>query len=695
MVDRDAMSESVRDIVGSGAMSADEVREEFRRRGLQTGRPDRFGIDDLGRAIQLDESLTHFLDGRLAYLPSLARDVAWTLPVTDDDVDSGITTAFPYLTPLFPWLENGSVGLVDTDGEPLGPIATDAVMLGGVDADVVFWPDGALDAATGGAALLTIVDDTTLGISVAPGEAAAPTDAQIAAVTNAFDQVSRTEQVARMLSDDTVDVTLASREDVAVQMLLGDADAFRTSPVPPLDRLFEAAGLETHDRRDLGRPGTDWEALDHERRLHRIEIEHGLDREQANRFVLLTGATTARDDEGRLVLGDTPEEIAGALTLVAALLEDAQVAEAAWEQWTDDQQTGGPLQDIVDELERFDGFGDQLLPGVSWLRARQLMMFDRTDEAVAVLDGVADSDHAGVLADLAAFEADRSDPTSAKRLLDRAGVRTDIDLDEAVDPLDTEHGFGPELAEEIAPFVAIRPRAMAGRNDPCPCGSGRKYKQCHLGNELHQIEHRSSWLYVKMMRYLGLVAPGLAQAITEDILDAVDDPALRRMVAQSYMPTDLALHEGGIAARFIDAKRSLLPADELEMARTWDATARSVYEVKRSTVDTLDVIDLATRERITVRETVPEEPLEPGWRMIGRLLPVADASRAFGGFMPVNDDMVDPMLEAFATRRVELVAITIGSIFETAAAQDDMQAMFDENLDTTELDASIAQLGDA
>ena len=26
-----------------------------------------------------------------------------------------------------------------------------------------------------------------------------------------------------------------------------------------------------------------------------------------------------------------------------------------------------------------------------------------------------------------------------------------------------------------------------GRNDPCPCGSGRKYKQCHGNNNLNNI----------------------------------------------------------------------------------------------------------------------------------------------------------------------------------------------------------------
>ncbi len=35
-----------------------------------------------------------------------------------------------------------------------------------------------------------------------------------------------------------------------------------------------------------------------------------------------------------------------------------------------------------------------------------------------------------------------------------------------------------EVAESATP--APRSRAAVGRNDPCPCGSGRKYKKCHL-----------------------------------------------------------------------------------------------------------------------------------------------------------------------------------------------------------------------
>ena len=40
-------------------------------------------------------------------------------------------------------------------------------------------------------------------------------------------------------------------------------------------------------------------------------------------------------------------------------------------------------------------------------------------------------------------------------------------------------GMGPALAQAPAPAVPIRKdEPKVGRNDPCPCGSGRKYKKC-------------------------------------------------------------------------------------------------------------------------------------------------------------------------------------------------------------------------
>jgi preprotein translocase subunit SecA len=40
---------------------------------------------------------------------------------------------------------------------------------------------------------------------------------------------------------------------------------------------------------------------------------------------------------------------------------------------------------------------------------------------------------------------------------------------------------GAGVKNETAPIVRAGPRV--GRNDPCPCGSGKKYKKCHLPQE--------------------------------------------------------------------------------------------------------------------------------------------------------------------------------------------------------------------
>jgi preprotein translocase subunit SecA len=36
-----------------------------------------------------------------------------------------------------------------------------------------------------------------------------------------------------------------------------------------------------------------------------------------------------------------------------------------------------------------------------------------------------------------------------------------------------------EAAEPKKPQPAVRASAKVGRNDPCPCGSGKKFKHCH------------------------------------------------------------------------------------------------------------------------------------------------------------------------------------------------------------------------
>ncbi len=411
-------------------------------------------------------------------------------------------------------------------------------------------------------------------------------------------------------------------------------------------------------------------------RVHRATVEFGLDGADAERLEVVVDAAAAVPDD----LGDVVDALA-----------EPDIAEAAWIRWSDEDLLGEPLDTLIDRLADIDD------PSacVTWLRARHAAWHGRTADAIELLDAARSSGNRLVLSDLAAVEADRSNPTAARELLREAGADVEIDLDTAFDPHAADRGFAQELAEEIAPFAALRPRPMAGRNDRCPCGSGKKYKQCHLGRELHPIEDRAGWLYVKLMRFMQVNEALLPATIGDDIVDAVTDPELRQMVHDSYLTVDLALFEGGVAQRFLDARGALLPPDEADLLRSWISATRSVYEVERSRTGTMDVIDLATRERKTVVDTLPDAPLDAGWKIIGRLVPVGDGHRAYGGFLPVNDDMVGAMLEGFASRQLETVALAIGQIFESAATHDDLREAFDEGLDMSALDELLAELGGA
>lgn len=407
---------------------------------------------------------------------------------------------------------------------------------------------------------------------------------------------------------------------------------------------------------------------------HRAVIEFGLDADDAERLVVLVDSARAVPDELDAVLDG---------------LASPDVAEAAWAWWGDEDLLGPSLDVLIDRLTEVE---DQPA-GLVWLRARHLAWHGRTSEALELLELARPSGNRLVLADLAAVEADRSNAVAARELLRQAGADVDIDLDTAFDPNAGDRGFAQELAEEIAPFAAVRPRPMAGRNDRCPCGSGKKYKQCHLGHELHPLDDRAGWLYVKLMRFMQVNGPLLPGAIGDDLVDAVTDPELREMVGDSYLTVDLALFEGGIAQRFLDARGALLPSDEVDLLTSWIGATRSVFEVQRSRSGTMDVIDLASRERKTVVDTLPDAPLEAGWKIIGRLVPVGDGHRAYGGFLPVNDDMVAAMLEGFATRELDTVVLAIGQVFDTAATHDELQEAFAEGLDTTALDELLTELG--
>ena len=408
----------------------------------------------------------------------------------------------------------------------------------------------------------------------------------------------------------------------------------------------------------------------------RIKMRFGFDDDQAHMFMLLTGAASLFAADGDPALGEDAERDE-AIALFLTALDDPTIAFAAWDAWAEEGLTGEKLQPFVDEIAGPGTSNNQpsdrdgaSRPGITWLQSRQAVLRLDSDESIRLLDSVCDSGHAAVLIDLAGLQADASNPIETRDLLEAAGVNVAIDLDAAFDPLTSEQGLGVELAEEIAPFAALRPKAVAGRNDTCPCGSGKKYKHCHLGNELHSLNDRAAWLYLKMMRFMQLTNPFLPDGIVAEMTSSMITSNMAEMLEQSYIPTDIALHEGNVANRFLMVKSAILPADEIELTEQWIAAPRSVFRVKKSTHAELELMELRSRDRITIVGTIPEQPLEVGTLICGRPLPVGQTHRSYGGFVPVDESMIDSLLEACASRNLETVAISLSQIFDAAELAD-------------------------
>ena len=77
---------------------------------------------------------------------------------------------------------------------------------------------------------------------------------------------------------------------------------------------------------------------------------------------------------------------------------------------------------------------------------------------------------------LATFEREGLAPFD-DAILSLAAVEAAIQMAAEESPEDYDDGLPDE--DEAAPQTIVNPYRDTGRNDPCPCGSGMKFKKCH------------------------------------------------------------------------------------------------------------------------------------------------------------------------------------------------------------------------
>jgi hypothetical protein len=265
----------------------------------------------------------------------------------------------------------------------------------------------------------------------------------------------------------------------------------------------------------------------------------------------------------------------------------------------------------------------------AWVRGRVLeLVADDHAEAELQLRRAHDLDHGHLYAalDVAGYLSDRGQAGVALGLLRR---------------LDLPHLAGFE--QVLAGYAKPGPTS-AGRNEPCPCGSGRKHKVCCQARNGWPLQDRLPWVWEKINSF---AASPRAAGLAEPLEFAADAPGRPGADDRDVAVANLTLFEGGVLQELCDVRGSLLPADELELLRTWAQVRGRVYElVEQGAGDRLTFLDLTSGDRVTfVDHSMAAADLPPGTAVLAWLVPEPEGPVPSIGGVIVPDGRREELLE--------------------------------------------------
>jgi SEC-C motif len=630
-----------------GPLHKDELTQHLRDRGM----------DDPDSAIQwnlleMDCPARQLVDDRWVWLPAVLAGRVFTHRVNADESIHDVLTLTPDLGPITTLCEHEQY-------QRLADGSSARIVLAGYDDELLEErgiPAEAIDSA--GALLLepgTLAklgghEDDKVGLRLT-------TEGLVLERVDVTTQHTAGVPLAATLDEDEPTFLSAAVWTACI----ADPTLF-TDPLPPLSEIMEDYGLAHRDEW-LAPSGFDFDRWQFERRCELLAERHGLDLDDAlvlaalvKLYDQMSRFLVEADDEGevdadealdadesiQLPRADGSFGVVGELgsELVDPLLAELLVAE-----------TVGAGRGSAAALGLFAEKMESRVPRAArvawrWLRAVALERIGDIEETERELLAAEtmDPDWPLPLIDLARIASDRGDVERGLGLLRRAGVGPDHPL---VILLEAHR---------------VEPRRDLGRNEPCWCGSGRKYKKCHLGREQLELSERVNWLYEKAAQYVHIA--GWQELVAEvgyeryrhthDLADALAAGMADELVM------DAVLFEGGAFAEFLQVRGSLLPDDERLLAEQWLLVDRSVLEVDSvNRGESVTVRDLRSGDIHEVRERTASRQLKPGQLICARVLPAGDSMQFFGGVEPIALHERDPLIDVLDTEPdpVELVAV--------------------------------------
>ena len=204
-----------------------------------------------------------------------------------------------------------------------------------------------------------------------------------------------------------------------------------------------------------------------------------------------------------------------------------------------------------------------------------------------------------------------------------------------------------------------------GRNDPCYCGSGKKYKQCHLREDQEAERDRRS--QADAAHFLRLDIPGFAREerfaadfdrtlpiFWNEFYDASNAGEMSEFEALRFLDwfaNDYTLENGSrIVDIYQEEKSDTLQPLQKQLLDSWmSAPPTGAYELTGYEGQVLQLRDFLTGETYEVFEASGKGNVEIGEVILARLLPVFDRMEFSTPAAYLPKDEIEGLKEALET----------------------------------------------
>lgn len=194
------------------------------------------------------------------------------------------------------------------------------------------------------------------------------------------------------------------------------------------------------------------------------------------------------------------------------------------------------------------------------------------------------------------------------------------------------------MSYKISKTIEIVPKIKPGRNDPCYCGSGKKYKKCHLRPDEEYQPSQKLNIIGKIVDFL-TVQPGFKELVEKNIREIFGQTnGLEETGLMAVM--EATVFEGTLKGQTPFAfflNNAALTENEKNMYYHWQEKGKfSLFEIKSVMIGKyLEVIDLVSNQTFLVYEHLATYQAEPGVVLVARVVPWQDNWIFTGGSMYV------------------------------------------------------------